>query len=215
MEESNFRYAVYISGVGTNIKKVINKNSDLSRKIKLIISDNKENNIVKELCKQNNIIYIEFEFKGIKKNKSIAFSDYLLDELEKNDIDYCFSFGTCILKGNILEKYKYKIINFHPSILPHFPGLKAIDKAIESNVNIIGNTAHFIDENIDTGPIILQNVVHKEMFLKNGYDAVLEGQVVLMEKIDRLLSEDRIHIVEEKVKIDNANYFVSNIYPEV
>ncbi|MBR5597731.1 MAG: hypothetical protein IKW30_10045 [Lachnospiraceae bacterium] len=211
---NSLRYAVYVSGSGTNIKKVLQRKINLISKIKIIITDN-ANIELEELCKQKNIKYKLYVHEDTVRNKSESFSDYLLTHLIGNKIDFCFSFGTCILKGKLLEIYKNKIINFHPSLLPHFAGLNAIDKAIESNVKIIGNTAHFIDENIDTGPIILQNVVHVENFLNNGYEVILEEQIVLMEKIDILLTEDRLHVIDNKVLIDNANYTKSNIYPDI
>ena len=209
MKNSNLRYAAYISGSGSNIKKVVESNSNLSKKIKLIFSDN-SNKAIKEMCNKNDIIYVEYD-----PSSKILFSDYMLRTFEKYNIDYCFSFGTKLLKGDILIKYKNRIINFHPSLLPHFPGFNAIDKAIESNVKIIGNTTHFIDESIDGGPIILQSVVHVEKFFENGYESIIEEQIVLMEKIDMLLTTDRIHVENGKVKIENANYFITQIYPDV
>ena len=77
--------------------------------------------------------------------------------------------------GKLLEAYRNKIINFHPSLLPSYPGLNAIDKAIEGNSLLLGNTAHFIDEKVDTGPIIMQSILPISLF--NHYEDVLSLQI--------------------------------------
>jgi len=135
--------------------------------------------------------------------------------MKKNEVDYCFSFGNHILKGDILKEYKNKIINFHPSLLPSYPGRNAIDRAIEDNAPILGNTAHFIDEGIDTGPIILQSVISSEAFYKNGYDFILDLQIEMLFQLDKLLEKNCIEIKENKVKIKNANINASFIIPKI
>ena len=99
--------------------------------------------------------------------------------------------------------------------MPHFRGVKAIDKAIQQKERFIGNTAHFIDEGVDTGPIILQNVMLTNAFYDKGYDAILDEQVKLLLTIDKLLKEDRISVANGQVFIKDANYAVSHLYPEV
>ena len=64
-----------------------------------------------------------------------------------------------ILNKNFLKNWKYKIINIHPSILPSFPGLDAVNQALKKGVKYTGCTIHFVDAGIDTGQIIDQQII--------------------------------------------------------
>lgn len=210
------RYAVYVSGSGNRVKRALELNEELSAKVKVIVSDNPGNLILKDFFTERNIKYFLIDYSKIEaKDKNKYLSGKMLDIFIENEIDYCFSFGKHLLKGELLEKYAYHIINFHPSLLPQFPGFKAIDQAIENNSRYLGNTVHFIDESIDAGPIILQNVTLADIFFEKGYDAILDEQIVLWRKLDELLSKEAIHIIDGRVKIDGADYQISNIYPKV
>lgn len=139
----------------------------------------------------------------------------LLKKLQDNKVDYLFVFGIQILRGDILNIYKDKIINFHPSLLPMFPGLNAIDQAVKFGMKVLGNTAHFIDETVDGGKIILQNIVSIEIYNKYGCDGILNSQVDLFFRLYRLFNNNKIHICNEKVIIENANYEVSIVLPNI
>lgn len=174
-------------------------------------------------CKMKLSVYcsnlVEFGWEKIQgSGKSIAFSNFLLALLKKNNIDYCFSFGEHLLKGDLLSEYKNRIINFHPALLPMFPGLNAIDQAVNhKNVLLVGNTAHFVDEGMDTGPVIMQSVVPLEKFYRsdNDYDSILDLIVPMLNKLIMLLKADRIHIVDGRCIIDRADYSKATIFPEV
>ncbi len=212
------RYAVYVSGKGTRIKKAIETIDRFAEKVKLIISDDANNLYLEEFMQKRGIDYVLIDYKKIelpRSEKNEYLSDRINELLEVCSIDYCFSFGGHILKGKLLENYKWKIINFHPAILPMFPGVNAIDNAMANGARYIGNTAHFIDSGVDTGPIILQNITLAENFLKYGYDEILDEQLVLIEKIDRLLCENRVKVVNGSVEIEGADYRVSAVYPKV
>jgi phosphoribosylglycinamide formyltransferase-1 len=64
-----------------------------------------------------------------------------------------------MLSREVVRKYKMRIMNIHPALLPSFPGLRAQRQALEYGVKISGCTVHFVDEGIDTGPILLQRTV--------------------------------------------------------
>ena len=158
------------------------------------------------------------KIKIIKYEKNILFSNCMKKVFDNNKIDYCFSFGSHILSGEILKTYRNRIINFHPSILPMYPGLYAIDQAVKDEKSfLIGNTAHFIDEGIDSGPIIMQSVLPIQAFCdsKGNYDLVLDLQVEMMKKIIKLLSENKIIEKENKIIILGADYNKSFIFPVV
>ena len=101
------------------------------------------------------------------------------------------------------------MINFHPSILPHFPGINSIDRALAGKVNLLGNTAHFIDEGVDTGPIIMQSVIHKSKFV--DYDSILDLQLPMIDQIFKWLIEERINVNNGEVKIINSDIKINFI----
>ena len=99
-----------------------------------------------------------------------------LVELEQREIDFVILARFMkILSPNFVWRYKNKIINIHPSLLPGFPGAQAYRQAYERGVKVIGVTAHFVTMHLDEGPIIAQDCfpVKPEMTLK---DIVAEGQ---------------------------------------
>jgi len=109
--------------------------------------------------------------------------------------------------------YKWKIINFHPILLPSFAGLNAIDQALESSALIMGNTAHFIDKGIDAGPIIMQNIISK--FDYEGYQSFVNLQLIMLKQISIWLNENRIVIEGGSVHVKDANYTIGDFIPAV
>lgn len=209
----------YVSGKATRLSKILDiKNTEMIKSIKFVFSDDDNTDYLKEKLLEMDIPYILLDYKSILtegKDKNLILSNKLLQILDFYDVDYCFSFGNHILKGILLEKYKNKIINFHPSILPQFPGRNAIDKAIEAGVNILGNTAHFIDKGIDTGPIILQSVQSVNVFYEKGYNGILDVQVDMYKKIYQLIKNNKIIVMNNKVHIEGANYIDYEIIPNI
>ena len=110
-----------------------------------------------------------------------------------------------ILSPFFTSKFPYKIINLHPSILPAFTGLHAPRQALEYGSKFTGCTVHFVDEGIDTGPIILQGVVEisqddNEETLLNKINA---KEHEILPKSIKLISEDKLIIEGRKVLIKN------------
>lgn len=216
------KYAVYISGKSSRVHKFILKNmeKDLSD-FKIVVSDDIIDKNLKCILEKKNILYYELPYsslKGTSSEKNLCLSDFIKSKLDENFIDYCFVFGKHILSGVILEDYKNKIINFHPAILPMYPGVRAIDQAIEDDkAFLIGNTAHFIDEGVDTGPIIMQSVIPMKAFFdqNRNYESILDLQIEMLEKIIKLLQENRITVANNKTRIDGANYKTSFLFPDV
>ncbi|MDF2511042.1 MAG: hypothetical protein K0S04_908 [Herbinix sp.] len=210
-------YCFYVSGKATRLKNIIENDMDILLRTKVVFSDDSDTLYLKEKLTKYSIKYFLLDYKLMPVEKKFSneyMSNELLKLLKDNNIDYCFSFGSHILKGKLLDEFKNKIINFHPSILPQFPGLKAIDRAIQSNTRYLGNTAHFIDNGVDTGPIIMQNIVLSDAFNEDGYNGVLNAQLDIINVIDQLLLKDAIKVINNKVFIKGANYRVSHLYPE-
>jgi len=107
-----------------------------------------------------------------------------------------------ILSPEFIKKFKNRILNIHPSILPAFPGLDAQKQAIESGVSHSGCTVHFVDEGVDTGPIIAQETVK----IKNDdTEETLSKRILTKEhkayvKAVKLIAEKKIKVVGRNVK---------------
>ena len=85
----------------------------------------------------------------------------LLATLEKENVDLIVLAGFMrILKGEFLRVFEHRVVNIHPSLLPAFPGLEAWKQALDYGVKVTGCTVHFVDQGVDTGPIIGQQTVH-------------------------------------------------------
>lgn len=220
MGEVPLNLAFYISNKATRFSKILeqNNNSELLKNVKVVFSDDADNLYLKEKLQELNINYYLFNYKDIEAEngkKNLKLSNTLLSVLKENKIDYCFSFGAHILKGDLIKEFKNRIINFHPSILPCYPGLKSIDQAIEGKENLLGNTAHFIDAGMDTGPIILQSVIPTVAFHNGGYDVVLDIQIEMLYRIYGLLRKDSIKVDGGQVVIKGADYNSYSIFPNV
>tara|TARA_B100000965_G_scaffold342750_2_gene312121 strand:- start:420 stop:992 length:573 start_codon:yes stop_codon:yes gene_type:complete len=148
--------AVFISGRGSNLKSIFKYSKKKSSKIdiKLVIS-NKSNVQGVAFAKQNKINFKIVNYVNIKKAEK-----KILKYLKKYKINFIFLAGFMkILSKNFVRKYKNKIINIHPSLLPKYKGLNTHERVIKNNEKFSGCTIHFVNENLDSGSIILQKKV--------------------------------------------------------
>ena len=148
--------AVFISGTGSNLKSLIQftkkKNSPIS--IELIISDNKKAKGLK-FGKNFKILNKVFNYK----NKIIA-EKKIISEINNKKIKLiCLAGFMRILSKNFIKRFKGKILNIHPSLLPKYKGLNTHQRAISNNEKYSGCTVHFVNSRLDSGKIILQKKV--------------------------------------------------------
>ena len=156
--------AVFISGGGTNLQAIINavKENKINGKIKLVFSNRKN---AYGLIRAQNESIDTFYLNRKKFFSSEEYDERILEELERKNIDLIVLAGYLnILSSKLVSKYSNRIINIHPSLIPSFCGDgfygENVHKAvIKSGVKFTGATTHFVDENVDTGAIILQDVV--------------------------------------------------------
>jgi phosphoribosylglycinamide formyltransferase 1 len=151
-----FRLGVLVSGRGTNLQAIIDwiAKETPNVKIALVIS-NKENAPALERCKRHGIQSTHLNPKSFK-NK-FAFDKAMVTRLKESSIDLiCLAGFMRILSAEFIHAFPKKIINVHPSLLPAFPGLHSQKQALEYGVKLAGCTVHFVDEGVDTGPIICQ-----------------------------------------------------------
>jgi phosphoribosylglycinamide formyltransferase-1 len=148
--------AVFISGKGSNLKNLIKfsikKNSPIS--INLIISNTRYAKGLKYSIKYN------IQKKIINfKNKKLAEKKILKFLLTKKINLICLAGFMKILSKNFIKKFKGKIINIHPSLLPKYKGLNTHKKAIENNDKFAGCSVHFVTAKLDSGKIIMQKKI--------------------------------------------------------
>ncbi|HEY1405133.1 MAG TPA: phosphoribosylglycinamide formyltransferase, partial [Spirochaetota bacterium] len=148
-----------VSGRGSNFKVVAEKILDgtIPARFGCVIS-NKSDAPALEIARSMGIPAYAVESKKFFTRK--GHEKEVCRLLERHDTDLVVAAGYMrILSSYILNRFRYRMINIHPALLPAFPGVGAQKQAIEYGVRISGCTAHFIDEGTDTGPIILQKAV--------------------------------------------------------
>ena len=169
--------SVFISGRGTNLKSLINfsKRKDSFIKINLIITDNKK---AKGLyfAKKNKIKFLIIDYK----NKIKAENKILLNLKIYNISLICLAGFMKILSKKIINKYKNRILNIHPSLLPKYKGLNTHERVIKNNEKFTGCTVHLVNSKLDSGKIILQK---KIKVLKKDDEKSLSKKVLKIENL--------------------------------
>ena len=166
---------ILISGRGSNLQAIIDavESGQINANIACVIS-NVPSAYGLERAKKHEISGIVVD--STQFSDKISYETELLKTIDSYTPDLiCLAGYMRIVGDTILEKYKGKIINIHPSLLPAFPGLHAQRQAIEVGVKESGCTVHFVDEGCDTGPIILQSKVH---VLDNDTEETLSARIL-------------------------------------
>ncbi len=167
--------AVFISGRGSNLKSILKYSKKKSSKIniKLVIS-NKRNADGIIFAKKNKVNFVIINYKSIKKAEK-----KILYNLKKYKIRYIFLAGFMkILSKYFIKKFKNKIINIHPSLLPKYKGLNTHERAIKNKERFSGCTVHFVSTKIDSGKMILQK---KIKILKQDTPQSLAKRIIKVE----------------------------------
>ncbi len=152
------RLGILISGRGSNFAAIADqiKIGALEAEIAIVISNRPEAAGL-EIAKERGIEAISIPSKGLDREE---YDRMLLDELKKHEVDIvCLAGYLRLLSATFIRQYPNRILNIHPSLLPAFPGLDAQHQAFQHGVKITGCTVHFVDENLDAGPILLQTAV--------------------------------------------------------
>jgi phosphoribosylglycinamide formyltransferase-1 len=153
------KFAIFISGYGRGAIDIIEKNELglIDPDLYLVVSNNPNSGALKVAKKYNVKTIVQPKKQGQSK---FDYEEELLTKLKDNGIEYIFLAGwLLILSEHFISHFNQKIINIHPSILPSFKGLKAIDQALDYGVKITGITTHWVDPSIDGGAIIGQKSV--------------------------------------------------------
>ena len=183
------RLAVLASGFGSNLQAIIDQaqNLDINGEIVLVFSNN-ENAYALERAKKHGIKSASFNPGQFESRQQ--YDKELLALLKNEKIDLIVMAGYLLLMGpEIIREFSNRIINIHPALLPSFKGIHGIKDSFDYGVKVTGVTVHFVEEELDAGPIISQEVV------------------IITEDDTIETLEEKIHRIEHKIYPLAVKYF--------
>ena len=205
------KLAVLVSGGGTNLQAIIDSIADrriTNAEIKVVISNNKNAYALERAAKA------EIPAKALSPKDFTdreAFNDALLQALIDSEADLVVLAGCLVvIPPKIVEHFKNRIINIHPSLIPSFCGkdyygLKVHEGVLSRGVKVTGATVHFVDDGTDTGPIILQKAVevHQDDTPKSLQLRVMEeAEWVIMPRAIDLIANGKVKVEGGKALIE-------------
>ena len=152
-----FRVAVLISGAGTNLQALLDEVHAPGGPIEIVgVASSRGDAPGLERARRAGVETAVFEIDGERSERDRTLGDWL----DSHGVDLVVLAGFMELLGaDFIERFAGRIVNVHPSLLPAFPGLRAIEQAVEQGVKVTGVTVHFVDEGIDSGAIVLQEAL--------------------------------------------------------
>ncbi|MCH3915007.1 MAG: phosphoribosylglycinamide formyltransferase [Acidaminococcaceae bacterium] len=197
------RIGVLVSGRGSNLQAIMDKIAaeNLPIEVAVVVSD-KADAFALERAAQAGIPGKAVVRKNYSSKEE--FENTIDGILREHNVELVVLAGFMrILTGNFIAKWRHKVINIHPALLPSFKGLDAQGQALEYGVKVAGCTVHFVDEGMDTGPIILQKVV--PVMDDDTHDS-LANRILVQEHLAlpeavKLWCEDKLEVKGRKVYI--------------
>ena len=190
------RIGVVLSGRGSNFEALADSVAAgriPNAEIALVIS-NREAVVGIERAKSRGLAALVIPSKGLERE---AYDRLVVAALNEAKVDLvCLAGYMRLLSPYFVAAFPQRILNIHPSLLPSFPGLEAQKQALDYGVKFAGCTVHFVDENLDAGPIILQSVVPVE---DGDTEEILSARILKEEH--RIYSEAVKLVLEGKYKI--------------
>ncbi|HEX9137474.1 MAG TPA: phosphoribosylglycinamide formyltransferase [Nitrospirota bacterium] len=198
--------AVLVSGRGSNLQAIIDniEKGLLPAELAVVISDQTDAYAL-ERARAHNIPAVLVSAKGYK-NKREEYDALLVKELRERNVDLvCLAGFMRIITPVLIRAFPSRILNIHPSLLPAFPGLHVQKKALNHGVKFSGCTVHFVDEGMDTGPIIIQAVVP---ILDSDTEDSLSERILNQEH--KIYSRAIQLFAEGRLKVEGRRVLVSN-----
>lgn len=190
-----------VSGSGLNFQVVAKKilNGNIRARIGTVVTDKRDARVRERASAMGVPVYFieaETSKEGCDEKIIRIFEEY------RTDLIVAAGFLR-MLSPRFVDQYRNRIINIHPSLLPSFPGLHAQAKALEYGVKVSGCTTHFIDEGMDTGPIIMQSTV--SVLDTDTVDSlsarILEEEYRILSESVRLFCEGKLVVLDNRVLI--------------
>lgn len=198
------KVGVLVSGRGSNLEALLRAQQDgnLGAEIVVVLSDNPQAPALAK-AQKHGVKAEALAPQGFKTREE--YDQALVAKLRAHQVELVVLAGYMrLVTRRFLAAFPGKVINIHPSLLPAFPGLKAQEQAVRYGVKFSGCTVHFVDEGMDSGPIIAQAVVPVEP----GDDGeslarrILAEEHRLLPRVVRLLAQGKIRLEGRKVIVD-------------
>jgi phosphoribosylglycinamide formyltransferase-1 len=196
------RLGILISGRGSNFEAISNaiNRGKLDAEIAVVIS-NRASAPGLDIARDRGIPMRVIPSQGIDRE---SYDRLVIEELRTHDVELvCLAGFMRLLSAEFVRAFPNRVINIHPSLLPSFPGLDAQKQALDHGVKIAGCTVHFVDEFLDSGPIIMQAAV--PVFDADTAES-LSARILLQEhtiysKAIQAIADNRVTVEGRRVKI--------------
>jgi phosphoribosylglycinamide formyltransferase 1 len=194
---------VLASGRGSNLQAILDAvNAGLCRaRVAVVVSDRKDAPAL-ERARRAGIRAVHVDPRAYPDRT--AFDDAVAGILDAEAVELiCLAGYMRVLSPAFIRRYPHRILNIHPALLPAFPGLHAQRQALAHGVKVAGATVHFVDEGVDTGPIVLQTAVS---VLDDDTEASLAARILVEEhrlypEAVRLYAEGRLDVAGRRVTV--------------
>ena len=192
---ASFRVAVLASGTGTNLQEIIDRVHGREGIEVVAVGSDKPGAPALERAAAAGIETAEFPTRRFadRARRDLAIGDWLVER----EVDLIVLAGYMqLLDPQFVRRFGGRIVNVHPALLPAFPGLDAVGQALAHGVRVTGVTIHFVDEGVDSGPIILQRAVPIPDDLdRDGLEATLHAtEHELLPEAIRMIASGRVEI---------------------
>ena len=201
------RIAVLVSGSGSNLQALIDNQKKIFNGEIVLVFSNIKKAYALERARNYNIDTAYLSKKDF--DSAEEYDKKLVEILEEHEIDLIVLAGYLrIITPVLIEKYKNRIINIHPSLLPSFGGvgfygIHVHQKVIERGCKVTGVTVHFVDEEADAGPIILQKTIdiNQDWTSEDLQKEVLKIEHIILSEAVKLFCDDKLMIKDKRVFI--------------
>lgn len=197
------RLGVLVSGRGTNLQAILDacRSGAIPARVVLVVSD-RAGAPALERARRAGVPAAFVDPRGFPDR--VAFDLHVADRLAASGVELvCLAGFMRILSPAFVQRFRHRILNVHPSLLPAFPGKDAQRQALEYGVKVSGCTVHLVDEGVDTGPIVLQWAVsvHEDDTEESLAARILEHEHRLYVEAIRLYAEGRLDLEGRRVRI--------------
>jgi len=195
---------ILISGNGSNFQAIIDaiEKKRLDAEVRVVVSNREDAYGLVRAQKHG----VPTEIVDHRKFPSReAFDQHLIERFKDRQVELVVLAGFMrLLSADFVHAFSNRIMNIHPALLPAFPGLHVQRKAVEAGVRFSGCTVHFVNEECDQGPIIIQAVV--PVFPDDSEESlsarILKEEHRIYPKAIQLYSEGRLHVAAQRVSVD-------------
>jgi phosphoribosylglycinamide formyltransferase-1 len=201
------RVGVLASGSGSNFQALVDslRASGSPARVELLFCNVPGAKVV-ERAQQAGVPSVLVASKGFSGDRT-AYDARVVEELERHRVELvCLAGYMRLVTPTLLRAFPGRVLNIHPALLPSFPGLHGVKQAIDAGVRVSGCTVHFVDEGMDTGPIIAQAAVP---VLPTDDEAALAKRIMVEEHrlfpaVVRALAEGRVRLNERCVSVEGT-----------